>query len=377
MNTPSISPEQLAILAGQDQGPKTVALVVTFTALAFVFVLLRLIVRIQFTQLIGWEDYLIAVTMLFSIATGVCQVRQVHFGNGKHQIFVDLPSTIESLKYLYCSILTYCFGFTFIKISILTQYRRIFSVTETRIPIYVLMVISVASGTAALFTFMFACIPVDAFWNVLKRPTARCLSEQPTRYAHGIINTVTDLLIAALPVRGIWRLQIERGHKIALVVVLTLGWVVCIVSILRLDSLFVLSRHSDDRMFYGAPPAYWAAIEMNLSIVCASVPALKPLLVKVIPAFASRITGHKSSQRSETTKNSALTGSFQRLKGGDASRDRSVDYEQGYMGSELTAFGALPSVHEVSSGHEVPSVDEDAVEKGQVRVTHDVRLPSS
>jgi hypothetical protein len=45
------------------------------------------------------------------------------------------------------------------------------------------------------------------------------------RYAHGTLNMVTDLLIAALPVRVIWRLQLVRRQKIALVAILTLGWV--------------------------------------------------------------------------------------------------------------------------------------------------------
>jgi heme/copper-type cytochrome/quinol oxidase subunit 4 len=81
------------------------------------------------------------------------------------------------MQYLYWSILTYCVGFTFTKISILTQYRRIFSVKEARIPIYVVMGLCIASGTVALFTFMFTCTPIDAFWNVMKRPFAKCLNE--------------------------------------------------------------------------------------------------------------------------------------------------------------------------------------------------------
>jgi hypothetical protein len=44
------------------------------------------------------------------------------------------------------------------------------------------------------------------------------------RYVHGTLNMVTDLLIAALPVRVIWQLQLVRRQKIALVAILTLGW---------------------------------------------------------------------------------------------------------------------------------------------------------
>jgi hypothetical protein len=59
-------------------------------------------------------------------------------------------------------------------------------------------------------------------------PTPRSHQLNPAsraRYAHGTLNMVTDLLIAALPVRVIWRLQLVRRQKIALVAILTLGWV--------------------------------------------------------------------------------------------------------------------------------------------------------
>jgi hypothetical protein len=44
------------------------------------------------------------------------------------------------------------------------------------------------------------------------------------RYANGSLNSATDLLIAALPVRAIWRLQLVQRQRIALIFVLTLGW---------------------------------------------------------------------------------------------------------------------------------------------------------
>jgi hypothetical protein len=44
------------------------------------------------------------------------------------------------------------------------------------------------------------------------------------RYANGSLNAATDLLIAALPVRAIWRLQLVRRQRLALIAILTVGW---------------------------------------------------------------------------------------------------------------------------------------------------------
>jgi hypothetical protein len=125
---------------------------------------------------------------------------------------------------------------------------------------------------------------------------------------------------------------------------------VCIVSILRLNSIVVLARHPEDQMWYGAPPTYWAAIEMNLAIVCACVPALKPLVVKVIPAFSTRLSKNNSNQRSGNSKPSKSSShSFQRL--GGLSSSKSHDLEHGSVGTELSPVTALPAVYSKSGDY--------------------------
>lgn len=69
--TPKIPPEQLALLATEDQGPKVLAIVITFTCLAFVCVILRFFTRLNFTKIVGWEDYFIAASMVKICLTSV------------------------------------------------------------------------------------------------------------------------------------------------------------------------------------------------------------------------------------------------------------------------------------------------------------------
>lgn len=113
-------------------------------------------------------------------------------------------------------------------------------------------------------------------------------------------------MVAVLPVRGIWSLQIPKRQKTALLGILTIGWFVCIVSVLRVYALYVFNEHPDDTTYYSAPTAYWSSIEANLGIVCASLPALKPLVVMIVPVFGSR---HSSRGRGST----AASGNNHRL----------------------------------------------------------------
>jgi hypothetical protein len=61
-----IPPAQLAALAKEDQGPKVLGIVISFTVLALICVALRFFARIKFTRLVGWEDYFIALSMVLA-----------------------------------------------------------------------------------------------------------------------------------------------------------------------------------------------------------------------------------------------------------------------------------------------------------------------
>jgi hypothetical protein len=94
-----------------------------------------------------------------------------------------------------------------------------------------------------------------------------------------------------------------------------------------------------DTSWYGGPTAYWSAIEVNLAIVCASTPALRPLVIAVIPAFASRIgtkrSNSSSNPHSQRINESRSTRSFLRLKGKNSQSTvggEEIDMERGAHG---------------------------------------------
>ncbi|KAH3965555.1 hypothetical protein HBI56_216270 [Parastagonospora nodorum] len=283
-----IPPEQLAKLAGEDLGPLTKNIVIAFTVIALVSVSLRIYTRFRY-KAVGWEDYSITIATLLSLATGIVQVLQANAGNGKHAMFVRYPDKVELvLKYLFWSIITYNLSLMFIKISIIMQYKRIFTLGGMQWPLNIAMGICVAWGVSTFGTSIFGCVPVKAFWDLEAKANANCVKDEILWFLNAGMNIFTDLMVASLPVKAIWALQLPNRQKFALIGVLTIGWFVCLVSFLRLHALVVLSQHMDDRTYYSAATAYWSSIEMNLGIVCASLPALKPLIVRIIPAFSTR-----------------------------------------------------------------------------------------
>jgi hypothetical protein len=56
----------------------------------------------------------------------------------------------------------------------------------------------------------------------------------------------------------------------------------CITSILRLHSLYIISR-SDDVTWDNVGAATWSSVELNVGIMCACLPPLKPLMNRLFP----------------------------------------------------------------------------------------------
>ncbi|KAH8722918.1 hypothetical protein GQ44DRAFT_774445 [Phaeosphaeriaceae sp. PMI808] len=315
---PQLPPEVVAALAKENRSPQVIGIVSAFTGLAFVCLLLRFYARIKLVGIVGMEDYFIVISMTFSILTSACLIQGARYGNGRHFINVPLENGMHILKYLFFSIVAYHITLISTKLSILLQYKRIFTLKSSRMPIYIAMGICVACGVTAVVTAVFTCVPVDAYWNFMKKPFAKCVNQDAMYHANAALNISTDLLVAALPIRSLWKLQIALKQKIALLIILTLGWFVVIISIIRLYVLILVAKHPEDQTWYSAPAAYWSALEVNLAIVCASTPALKPLVVKIIPIFGSQFGTKRSNEVSDPShrsQGSKSNGPFMRLEG--------------------------------------------------------------
>lgn len=64
-----ISPQQIKVLSKEDQAPKIIAIVVSFTVLTFLFVALRIFTRLKYTGYVGLEDYFIGLSMVCQCLT--------------------------------------------------------------------------------------------------------------------------------------------------------------------------------------------------------------------------------------------------------------------------------------------------------------------
>jgi hypothetical protein len=98
--------------------------------------------------------------------------------------------------------------------------------------------------------------------------------------SNSIINITTDFLLALLPVPFIWRLQIEIRSKILVVGILSLGLFACVAGIIK--STYNKTVLTDPKRFVHDEYSMWNFIELNVGIIAASLPTLKPFFTRLL-----------------------------------------------------------------------------------------------
>jgi hypothetical protein len=167
--------------------------------------------------------------------------------------------------------------------TILFQYRGFVVGRWLCLAVDGMIVIVTAFGVASTFINIFAITPLRANWDVDVSATKHVDYEVWWLFS-AIFNTLTAAVIWLLPIPLIRSLQLPPRQKCWIVVVFLLGVFTCIASGLRIESVWVGSRHADDdATYYTGFAMAWSSAEINVGIVCACLPSLKPLVDRVFP----------------------------------------------------------------------------------------------
>ena len=187
------------------------------------------------------------------------------------------------------------------KTSILIFYLRLFKNTWRSLWIASWVVLGIVNITGTILTFMniFQCQPTHAAWDITTRPT-RCLPLLTEFICSAPVNVTTDLAILVLPIPMLTSIQLPRRQKIILILTFALGTFVTVVDVIRIYYLQLAidqtttSASADMPAKFGQIPDFswnaaltlmWSAVEVNVGIICACIPTLKPLIIRILPAM--------------------------------------------------------------------------------------------
>lgn len=130
------------------------------------------------------------------------------------------------------------------------------------------------------------------------QPGTRCFPNRTYSFIglfNSVVNIITDIIFAVIPVPVVLKLQVNRRTKITLLVVLSLGFVACIAGIIK-ARLQVTVLQTPDSAFHNSFQI-WYMLELCLGILAASLPTLKPLFAAVLDGTCSRVGTNSRSRR--------------------------------------------------------------------------------
>jgi hypothetical protein len=149
------------------------------------------------------------------------QLAVVH-GYGKHKVDLTKHELQTCLKFFWVAQTPYKIVVALNKISVIFLYMRIFIGQRFRWLCYGALAIVVSSGIATVFATVFQCVPIEKSWNKnIQHGT--CIDSSSFWLANAVLNISTDVIVLALPIREVAKLQLRLRDKVMLHSLFLLG----------------------------------------------------------------------------------------------------------------------------------------------------------
>ncbi|KAH6704158.1 hypothetical protein BKA61DRAFT_560083 [Leptodontidium sp. MPI-SDFR-AT-0119] len=252
-------------------------------SLALLAVMLRFLSRMK-SRKPGMDDWTMIIAMGFVIPLSAMAIILANHGLGKDIWSVPFENITHILYIFYISEVLYLGSSTIIRVSILCLYLRIFSQGLLRRITHVATVVNLLYGTAFITASIFQCIPVHAAWTSWDSTVpAKCINANAVGWTSAAINIILDVVTVILLLLELTRLAMSWEQKIHILVMFSLGFLVTIVSALRLTSLVKFANTHNITWDY-VPVGYWSSIEVHVSVICVCLLTLPSLFRRKAPA---------------------------------------------------------------------------------------------
>jgi hypothetical protein len=145
----------------------------------------------------------------------------VEHGYGKHKADIPKPQLHKALFWFFIEQINYKMVICLNKVSVVLLYRRIFVANGFRILCWVVLSLVISWTIAALGATIFQCVPVRGAWN--STVPATCIDTSMFWMAYAITNILTDGIVIVLPMREVFKLNLNKRQKAMLCGVFLLG----------------------------------------------------------------------------------------------------------------------------------------------------------
>ncbi|KAI4116604.1 MAG: hypothetical protein LQ345_003010 [Seirophora villosa] len=238
----------------EDRGPQLVIIIWIFAFLASAVLCIKVWTRFKILHQSGIEDMFVFLAWVLSIIYSALLTASVHCGLGKHPVAIS-PADLSHAIELY----------------------------TVSVPFGVLSVSLPTFAVAIVLHNISAPSPRQA-WLLYTIPILHFLTK-----THGGLEgftAFTDIFLAVAPIFAFWKLQLKPKAKILLVLLFSSTTVAAACALVRIAYVSGLGA-LQDITYTSITHTIWVVIEVNVIIITACVPGLRPF-VKHLRGKASR-----------------------------------------------------------------------------------------
>ncbi|VUC26681.1 unnamed protein product [Clonostachys rosea] len=259
---------------------------VAMIALSGLMILLRMLLRISIGRKLFLSDCLCIAS--FVVFVGYAALIINHIFNVSNSgafgiMFLGSPKITlqESLNFIkvmsWITELLFTTSITLAKLSILTLYWTLFSISEVcKKSIIGAIALSVAWFITFILLIIFQCKPINTLWTH-PLETELCISTPIVLLTVEITNLVIDIIILSIPVYIISSLRLSTFKKWSILGLFLLGARTVSSFTILFDHGLTCSLSTFLHVVKPAPTFLWSTIQLGSAIVCACLPTLGPI----------------------------------------------------------------------------------------------------
>ncbi|KAM0551364.1 hypothetical protein ACHAPJ_008473 [Fusarium lateritium] len=253
--------------------------------LSGLFVIQRFATKLYWKLPLGLDDCFIMLAMLVGVP---CIVINAHglAPNGMGRDIWTLTSDqitkfgmfFHTMAVLYFAIMT------LLKLSLLFFYLRIFPTPAVRRLLWSTVAFTCVFGLVFVFVAIFQCRPISYFWEKWDgEHIGQCANINAVTWSNAAINIALDIWILGIPLSQLRDLNLDWRKKIGVGMMFSVGIFVTIMSVLRLAATVQHGSGTLNATWEFFELSRWSTIEINVGIICACMPSLRILLVRLFP----------------------------------------------------------------------------------------------
>ncbi|KAK7963459.1 hypothetical protein PG996_008850 [Apiospora saccharicola] len=268
-----------AARAAETHLPRILGVSATFHAFALILVACRVYSRACLVKSFGKDDVFIIAGALCVLGGGmITQIASGYHGLGRHHdtLSVDDYKMYTMLAWIQ-SLLVSSIGMAAIKVSVGCSLLRLSTNRRFCQLVHGLIGFTVTYWAIGFLSVILYCQPIEGLWD--KEIRASCYPEWMF-IKFGFFNTAcnifTDICFATAPLPLIWSLKLDRRVQLYLVIIFSLGYLAVTMAIAKAVCQAEFWRDTDRTFDHWIQ--FFGFLEANVSLMAASVPALKPLL---------------------------------------------------------------------------------------------------